>query len=164
MFELLAPIHENLIRQSKALSLLHELMQEEFSQLTDRNPSAVTKTEFSIQELTGQIIAERKSIRSMLHGMRLKEYLEALPVPEDETLRPLPAAILETLDEISSHEQRCARQAEKNTRLVLGLMDQSQGLLEYLHDQLVPKKKEGYSARGRYSNERPQARIIEGNL
>lgn len=164
MYELLAPINESLSRQGKALTLLHKLMQEEFSQLMARNPTEVTKTEFSIQELVGQIISERKSLRGMLHGMRLKDYLEALPQPEEEALRDLPDTIQKSLVSIHKLEQLCARQAEKNTKLVLGLMDQSQGMLEFLHNQLVPQKKESYSAKGTYSNQRPQARILEGKL
>ena len=161
---MLQNIIENLHRQSKGLALLQQLMQEEFALLMSREPRDVTKIEFSVQELMGQLMAERKGIKAMLHGMRLAEYLEALPNKEHPRNAGRVERIHALLQEIDGIEQACAQQAEKNSKLVLALMDQSEKLLVHLHNELTPKKKNGYSNRGTYSNDRPQATLIRGRL
>ncbi len=162
---MLHSIFRNVLRQKKGLDLLLHLMQEEFSLLLGRKPQDITKLEFSIQELLGQLVAERKSLQAMLHGMRLREYLEALPPQEDTQLESLRQAIVQLVGQCDVAEQACAKQAEKNSSLVLALMDQGQKLLQHLHDQLVPKNTNAYSKRGRFSSEsKPRATLISGRL
>jgi hypothetical protein len=61
-------------------------------------------------------------------------------------------------------EQRCARQAEKNTTLSLSLLDQSHDLMAYLHDQITPKNQLVYGSKGGYTTHRPPASILNGRL
>lgn len=160
---MLETIASNLNRQSKALALLLQLMQEEFSLLTSREPKDVTRVEFSIQELMGQILVERKAVKGMLHNMRLVEFLETAAVKHPANAAKS-TTIKALLQEIQELEQECARQAKKNSKLVLALMDQGEKLLHHLHEQIRPNKKDSYSKRGQYSSQRPQASLIRGRL
>lgn len=161
---MLPTIIGNFTRQSKALALLLQLMQEEFSLLMSRAPRDVTKIEFSIQELMGQLMAERKSVKAALHNMRLREYLEALPNKEHPRNKERIAQLDALIEEIEKLEQECARQAAKNSRLVLALMDQSEKLLSHLHSQIRPHKNESYSKHGTFAKDRPEATLIQGRL
>jgi len=160
---MLQTIASNLTRQSKALALLLQLMQEEFSLLTGRDPRDVTRIEFSIQELMGQLVAERKAVKGMLGQVRLAQFLESGPAKHPSN-REKAEVIRALLEEIHGLEQECARQADKNSKLVLALMDQGEKLLHYLHDQLRPKNQDAYSNRGKYAADRPQATLIRGRL
>ena len=160
---MLQRIQQSLSRQSKGVALLGVLMREEFSLLQEHKPQDVTRLEFSIQELMGQLVAERKALKAMLHGMRLMDYLEALALadPAQEALR---AEIYALLQQVDAREQECAKQAEMNSTLVLGLMDQGHKMLAHLQEQVIPKAQAVYSRHGRYSGERPQAALLEGKL
>lgn len=156
-------IFDNLTRQSKGLALLQQLMQEEFSLLKANEPRDITRVEFSIQELMGQLMAERKQLKSMLYGTRLTQFLDT-PSMKHPSNRQRADAIRALMQEIHEHEQLCAKQAEKNSKLVLALMDQGEKLLHHLHGQLRPEKKDSYSKRGTYASNRPQASLIQGRL
>ncbi len=160
---MLQTIIHNLTRQNKGLALLLQLMQEEFSLLKANEPRDVTRVEFSIQELMGQLMAERKQLKGMLYGTRLVQFLDT-PSMKHPSNKGLADAIRALMQEIHEHEQLCAKQAEKNSRLVLALMDQGEKLLYHLHDQLRPKTKDSYSKTGAYTSNRPQAALIQGRL
>ena len=79
-------VHTSLIRQSKALALLCELMEEEYQTLLGHNTDAVVALEFSIQELIRQLAAEKATIMKALAGVRAKEYAASLPQAEGAAL------------------------------------------------------------------------------
>ena len=66
-------IHTSLIRQSKALSLLCELMEEEYAALLDRNTDSVVALEFSIQELIRQLDVEKATVITRMAGVRVAD-------------------------------------------------------------------------------------------
>lgn len=150
-------LRETLIRQDKALDLMYELLKEEFSYLKDRNTDAVMSIEFSIHELLRQLAVEKEGIIRFLGGGRLRDYAQMLP-EEDQLFT------LRIWTSIDKKEQACAKQSSRNTQLSLGLLDQSKGLLNYLHERIIPPQKTAYTRRGVYTQNRPEASLINGRL
>lgn len=148
-----ANIQSTLNRQDKALDLMKELLQEEFSLLMKRDTDAIMTIEFSIHELLRQLATEKESIIKALGGGRLKDYAQMLPDDKKEI-------IISLWLNIDKKEQACAKQASLNTRLSLGLLDQSKDLLNYLHERIVPPQRTGYSRRGTYAKQHPQASVF----
>lgn len=149
--------HGNLVRQHKGLLVLEELVQEEFTHLRSNKPQDVTATEFSIHELMRQLAVERLELRKTLGGKRLKELMPMLPEEQQAVLGKL-------LEDIDVVEQRCARQASVNAKLALALHDQSQNLLDFIHDQIKPKNQNTYGKMGRYTQARPEAALIRARF
>ncbi len=172
---------ENLLRQDKAYMLLELLLKEEFSLLSKRDPEAVTSLEWKVHELTRQIIAEREVVRAMAPG-RLAGLIRELPaelvaadmvpdlqmipgLPEGAAKRSLAELLAQLLKNVDSREQRAVRQAEKNSKLALALMDQSQGMLQFLYDKAAPKEKQQtYSKQGAFKQARGEASLLRGRL
>jgi flagellar biosynthesis/type III secretory pathway chaperone len=152
-----ALIHGNLDRQAKALALLRELLEEEFSLLLARDAGAVMGLELSIHELLRQLAAEKESVIRRLGGGRVLDYAQMLPEEEGGALREL----WKLIDE---REQSCARQATHNTELSLGLMDQSTQILDFLHKRILPPRRETYGRGGRFIQGHPAPSLISGRL
>lgn len=150
-------IRSNLHRQFKALEVLESLLREEFDLLQVRDTDSITNLEFSIHELLRQIAAERLEIKDQMNGTGLKDYAGLLPEEEG-------SEVLRYYHLIDSLEQRCSRQASHNAELSLSLMDQSQGLLSFLHSQIVPHAPATYGSAGRIRYERPGAALITGRM
>ncbi|MCH5277641.1 MAG: flagellar protein FlgN [Desulfovibrionaceae bacterium] len=150
-------IYGNLDRQAKALTLLGELLDEEFSLLVKHDTEAVMGLEFSIHELLRQLSVEKESVIRRLGGGKVLDYAQMLPPEQGEALNELWNAIDEG-------EQNCARQASRNTELSLGLMDQSKHMLDYLHARLLPPQQDTYGRQGRYTQSRPAAALLSGRL
>lgn len=155
-------IQANLGRQSKAVLLLSMLLQEEFSLLMNKDPHGVTGVELVIQELMRQISAERMSMRSFVQKFdpAAQRLSQILPAIEDEQRKDI-ERLLSKIDEL---EQKCGIQATKNHQLAQALLEQSSSMLDFLHKEITPKERNVYSARGRYSNPKPQASLINGRL
>lgn len=148
----------NITRQAKALELLEALQMEEFDLLMARKADEISALEFSIHELLRQIAVEREDLKSSLQGVRLMEYADLLADDDDRKM------IKHILRVVDVAEQRCARQAEKNTALSLALLDQSHELMTFLHEQIAPKHELVYGAKGGYATHRPPASILSGRL
>ncbi|AGW12426.1 flagellar export chaperone FlgN [Megalodesulfovibrio gigas] len=172
---------ERLLRQWKALLVLDHLQQEEFSLLAERQPQAVATIEFSIHELMRQIVDERHAVRAMLQGRRLRALMADLPpelgartlLSDFDHIQGLPVfapevalvEVYETLLKlVDDAEQHCARQAEKNTALALGLYDQSKSLLDFMHKEIQPENGEVYSRKGAMRKSRGAAALVQGRL
>ncbi len=150
-------IHGNLTRQFKALELLEQLLEEEFRLLEQRDTDAVTALEFSVHELLRQIAVERVDLKNTMQGTPLVEYARMLPDEDGEEVNRL-------FSVIDALEQRCARQASRNTELSLALMDQSQAMLSFLHEKITPPVPHTYGAGGRIRQARPAAALVSGRL
>lgn len=124
-------IYGNLDRQAKALTLLGELLDEEFSLLLKHETEAVMGLEFSIHELLRQLAVEKETVIRRLGGGKVLDYAQMLPEEQGE-------ALTELWRRIDAGEQACARRASRNTELSLGLMDQSKRMLDYLHARILP--------------------------
>lgn len=165
-------ILQNMIRQRNGLHLLHHLLKEEFSLLEQHNPQGVTAVEFSIHELMRQLVVEREELRGLLQGKRLVPFIEDMEAkeeaagidtdPEKKTKGQMLRGLFEEIDKM---EQTCARQAERNTEMAMSLYDQTTSLLTFLHKEIVPKKEDVYTAKGRYPQQsRPDASLLKGRL
>ena len=151
-------IHSNLTRQFKGLELLLSLLEEEFEHLCARDTDAVDTLEFSIHELLRQIAGERVELKATMQGAKVLEYAGMLADDEEaQEVRRL-------FYLIDSLEQRSSRQATHNTELSLALLDQSQSLLVFLHNQIPPKQTQCYGRGGRLNDSRPGAAIYSGRL
>jgi hypothetical protein len=155
-------ISENLSRQSKAFTLLLLLLEEEYSRLTERNPQGVSKLEMTLQELMRQLAAERLSLKRLLQetfpgGTRLRDLPGLLGDNGGDETR-------ESLEAIDALEQRCSQQAAKNQQLAMGLLDQSRGMLEFLHKKVQPQNTSAYSAKGRYAKAGSKPALLSGRL
>ena len=150
-------IRGNLNRQFKALELLRSLLLEEFDLLRTRDTDAVTNLEFSIHELLRQIAVERIDLKKTMQDTKLTEYADMLPEDEGTEIRRLYSLI-------DALEQHCSKQASQNAELSLALLDQSQSLLTFLHEQISPRQDNIYAANGRYREARPSAALITGRL
>ena len=155
-------ITENLARQSKAFQLLKLLLEEEYSRLMERKPQSVSRIEMPIQELMRQLAGERITLKRLMNeaapeGVRLRDLPGLLggEAGEDATV---------WLAEIDELEQECSRQAGKNQHLAMGLLDQSRGMLEFLHKKVQPKSENTYSARGRFSKSSAGPKLLSGRL
>lgn len=150
-------IYGNLVRQQKATELLYSLLEEEFALLRENNTEAVVALEFSIHELLRQIASERVDIKGIMQDTKLLEYADMLEPEQGDTIKALVKAV-------DDAEQASARQASYNTRLSLALLDQSQELLDFLQDQVKPKKEFVYGAKGVFRSHRPDAALFSGRL
>jgi hypothetical protein len=154
MFDL---IKGNMTRQFKALELLQTLLLEEFEFLCARDTDSVTTLEFSIHELLRQIAIERVDLKKTMQDTSILEYSGLVPEDEGQEVKRLYYLI-------DSLEQHCSRQASQNAEISLALLDQSQALLVFLHDQITPRPQNTYCAKGKYRDERPSAALISGRL
>lgn len=152
-----AYIHGNLDRQSKGLVLLSTLLEEEFALLVARDTDGIMAVEFSIHELLRQLAVERLTLRDLLDGVRVRDYMTMLPEEDG-------AAIGALLTVIDTFEQQCARQASGNAELSLALMDQSQEMLDFLHRRIVPPEPVTYGRKGGMNGQRSEAALIRGRL
>ncbi|EPR41706.1 FlgN family protein [Desulfovibrio sp. X2] len=153
-------MRENLDRQHKAMVVLYELLQEEFSLLRAGKPQEVTGLEMSIQELIRQIALERAELKSMVLAregtvVRLNVLVDSMPPEEGEPLRKL----VNTIDAL---EQACARQADKNSNLAMALFDQSKSMLEFMQSQIKPKRVDVYARNGRFAQGKSEAALLHG--
>lgn len=160
MFTLL---EENLVRQNKAIMLLKALLEEEFARLQKRNPRGVSQIELSIQELLRQIAAERHSLKRMSLAIDpAAERVHMLYPAMDEKTKESFRSMLAMLDKM---EQLCGMQAAKNQELAQALLDQSSSLLNFMHKEIQPKKRDAYSAKGRFVGPgSSQPTILRGRL
>ena len=148
-------IRGNLVRQKKGMELLLELLEEEFSLLQEHKTEEVVALEFSIHELLRQLADERVAIKKVMQDTRISEYAELLE-PEQG------AEIKELLQGIDEGEQRSAKQASHNTRLSLALLDQSQSLLDFLHEQVAPKQQPTYGGKRAFRPQRTVPSLLSG--
>ena len=148
-------IYGNLNRQTKGLSLLGALLEEEFAYLTERRMDDVASIEFSIHELIRQLTYERQDIINILQGVRLTEYAQMLPPEEKES-------VMKLARELEAAEQACAKQSTLNSELSLALLDQGQELLDYLYSSALPEQAETYNPKGAMYKQRPQAALLSG--
>ena len=155
-------IIDALHRQAKALTLLSELLAEEFTHLRGSDPQAVSGLELSIQKLIQQMFKERSQLKVMVEaiggeGARLQQLAATMP-PEQGV------AVAEALAEIDGLEQHCARLSTRNAELAMALHEQSRDLIDFMQRQINPAAADSYTARGRHPRTRPQAALLQGRL
>ncbi|NJB66980.1 hypothetical protein GGQ74_000620 [Desulfobaculum xiamenense] len=155
-------IRDNMHRQAGALKVLFGLLEEEFACLTGRDPQAVTGIELSVQELLRQVAMERVALRKLVvatvpGAQNMADFVATLPQEDRGEFERL-------LREADEREQACAVQAEKNAQLAYALVEQSRGMLDFMHRQIQPKDTTTYGRSGRYAQHHPQAALLRGRL
>jgi len=150
-------ISEALHRQSQALNVLTELLQEEYQLLIKRDTKSIVALEFSIHELIRQIANEKNNIIKILGGGKLLHYSEMLPSADRGTIKDLYAMI-------DTSEQACSKQASLNAEFSLILLDQSQATYKELQAQATPKVAQTYGRRGAMQTTRPQASFFSSRF
>ena len=155
-------IQENLSRQLRAMLLLKELLEEEFSLLVQRKTTQVSILDLSIQELLRQVADERRALKRLVadvqpNAKRVREVLSIMP----HDMARNTDRLLEGMDRA---EQACGQQAQRNRTMVLGLHDQSRALLEFMHRQIQPKSTGAYSRRGRMTTSSGMPALLSGRL
>lgn len=153
---------ECLSRQAKGMMLLTMIQEEVFSRLGSADPQIVSGLELSIQELIRQLLAEKMLLRRLVEGLkpgakRVAEIMELADEEQRETIEKL-------LQLVDQGEQKSSIQAAKNARLVQGLLEQNSDLLQFFQKQVQPRKNNAYTARGRYTTNTQEARLISGRL
>lgn len=154
MFEIICA---TLNRQSSALSLLTELLEEEYQLLIKRDTKRIVALEFSIHELIRQIANEKHNIIKTLGGGKLLHYAEMLPSEDSETIKRLHLMI-------DTSEQKCCKQASQNAEFSLILLDQSRATFKELQRYATPKVTQTYGPKGVMQVQRPQASVYSGRL
>lgn len=154
-------ILSNLDRQLRAVTLLRQLQEEEFSHLASRDAGGVSSVEFSIQELLRQLAMERHSLHRLYAAVdpkarRLFDIIDRFAPEAAEQARQLHKAI-------DVGEQRCAKLASRNYTMALGLYDVAKSGLDSLRALLVPKKGI-YGAKGRMAVATNSPGILRGRL
>jgi len=159
---MLQKIRGNLRRQEKGLEVLSSLLTEEFSQLTGRDPQAVTKTEFSIHELIRQLAVERLELKAFVQetapsGERLTDILDGFDEAGTKDVRELLALI-------DGREQAVAVQAEKTARMAYALAAQGRNMIDFIQEKIIPENKDTYSSSGRFRKPGTQGALLSGRL
>jgi flagellar biosynthesis/type III secretory pathway chaperone len=162
-------IQANMDRQAKALELLEELLEEEFSHLTGRNPQAISGIEMSIQKLIRHVAMERVELKRLASSVKpgtqnMRDFLANM---DDRAGTPY----RERLERIEAVEKRCAFKSERNSEMALGMLDQSKSMIQYIQDRVnetVNKAKPrtyGANARmGAYAGGASAGSILRGRL
>ncbi|WP_457570524.1 flagellar export chaperone FlgN [Desulfovulcanus sp.] len=153
-------IEEILKRQKMGLFMLETLLQEEFAALRSRDTSKVSSLEFSIQELTRQLMNEKRELKRTLGEAgynSLKEFVL-------QTKGDVQQDLISLVRSMREYEQCCAVQAEQNAELAEALAEQAGKLVKFLHEQLMPKTRQTYSPKGKWHQQTIRASLVRGCL
>ncbi|GAB1409036.1 hypothetical protein MASR1M90_01900 [Desulfovibrionales bacterium] len=150
----------SLTRQTRGTQLLNVLLQEEYSLLRNGKPDQVTGLEMTIQELIRQLVREREFLLRQLQAQgfaRMGAYLDSL-LPEQR------AAFDVLLTKLVDYEQTSARQTTINAELAMALWKQSGSLLSHFQQQVAPRERTTYTAKGTWYNRPTTASLVYGRL
>jgi hypothetical protein len=150
----------SLIRQAKGSELLCQLLREEYALLRAGEPDRVAALEMSIQELIRQLVREREALTARLQAngtTNLAAFLEGLS--------PADRRIFETWRaKVITHEQDSGQLASVNADLAMALWKQSGVLLSHFQNQIAPKERTTYSAKGTWQDRATTATLVRGRL
>lgn len=150
----------SLVRQAKGTELLCQLLREEYSLLRAGEPDRVAALEMSIQDLIRQLVREREALKEHLQAEGMTGLAVFL-----ETLSPAQRRIFETWHaRVITHEQDSGQLASVNADLAMALWKQSGVLLRHFQDQVAPKERNTYSAKGTWQDRATTATLVRGRL
>ena len=150
----------SLIRQAKGTGLLCQLLREEYSLLRAGKPDQVPGLELCNQDLIRQLVREREALISRLHGAGMTNLAVFL-----EGLGPADRRIFETWRaKIITHEQDSGHLASINADLAMALWKQSGVLLRHFQNQIAPRERNTYSAKGTWQDRTTTATLVRGRL
>jgi hypothetical protein len=150
----------SLIRQAKGTELLCQLLREEYALLRAGEPDRVAALEMSIQDLIRQLVREREALKEHLQAEGMSGLAVFL-----ETLSPEQRRIFETWHaRVITHEQDSGQLASVNADLAMALWKQSGVLLRHFQDQVAPRERNTYSAKGTWQDRTTTATLVRGRL
>ncbi len=150
----------SLIRQAKGTELLCQLLREEYALLRAGKPDQVTGLELCIQDLIRQLVREREALIGRLHGAGITTLAVFL-----EGLGPADRRIFETWRaKTITHEQDSGHLASINADLAMALWKQSGVLLRHFQNQIAPRERNTYSAKGTWQDRATTATLVRGRL
>ena len=150
----------SLIRQGKGTELLCQLLREEYSLLRAGAPDKVTGLEMCIQDLIRQLVREREALVHRLQSAGMTNLAVFL-----ETLSAADRRIFETWRaKIITHEQDSGQLASINADLAMALWKQSGVLLSHFQNQVAPRERNTYSAKGTWQDRTATATLVRGRL
>lgn len=153
-------ILSDLIRQAKGTELLCQLLREEYALLRAGEPDRVAALEMSIQDLIRQLVRERETLTGRLRAADMAGLAVFL-----ETLSPEDRLVFETWRaRIVAHEQDSGQLASVNAELAMALWKQSGVLLRHFQDQVAPRQRTTYSAKGTWQDRATTATLVRGRL
>lgn len=153
-------ILKGLIRQAKGAELLCQLLHEEHALLRAGQPDQVAGLEMSIQELIRQLVREREYLTGCLQDAgvaNLAAFLDGLGESERLVFEAWRARII-------VHEQDSGRQATVNADLAMALWKQSGALLGHFQNQVAPRERNTYTAKGTWHDRTATAALVRGRL
>ena len=141
----LTMLKQKLTRILNGLSLLQNLLEEEFACLQNQQMEKVTSLEDSIQTLLEQLEVEKRELRDMgiKHGYaNLPSFYHYLH--QDPELKPI-------LSQLVDKEKQVKKLSAKNQAFVLGLANQVESLLKFLKEnvQKLSQNHTVYTRQGR---------------
>lgn len=149
-----------LIRQANGTELLCQLLREEYSLLRAGQPDLVAGLEMSIQELIRQLVREREYLTGCLKAAglaNLTAFLDGLGESERAVFETWRARTI-------AHEQDSGRQATVNADLAMALWKQSGALLGHFQNQVAPRERNTYTAKGTWRDRTATAALVRGRL
>lgn len=153
-------ILSDLIRQAKGTELLCQLLREEYALLRAGEPDRVAALEMSIQDLIRQLVRERETLTGRLRAADMAGLAVFL-----ETLSPEDRLVFETWRaRIVAHEQDSGQLASVNAELAMALWKQSGVLLRHFQEQVAPRQRTTYSAKGTWQDRATTATLVRGRL
>lgn len=153
-------ILSDLIRQAKGTELLCQLLREEYALLRAGEPDRVAALEMSIQDLIRQLVRERETLTGRLRAADMPGLAVFL-----ETLSPEDRLVFETWRaRIVAHEQDSGQLASVNAELAMALWKQSGVLLRHFQEQVAPRQRTTYSAKGTWQDRATTATLVRGRL
>ncbi|NLW81034.1 MAG: flagellar protein FlgN [Desulfovibrionales bacterium] len=153
-------IFDALHRQAQGTELLCMLLQEEYALLRAGRPDHVAGLEMSIQELIRQLVRERECMRRLLNGWGyagLNDFVGRVDGPSADNF-------LLWRRKLADWEQDCARQATMNADLAMAMWKQSGQLLSHFQNQVAPRERNTYTAKGSWHNRPSTAALVRGRL
>jgi hypothetical protein len=151
---------QSLVRQAKGSELLCTLLQKEHVLLRQGQPDKVAGLEICIQDLIRQLVREREFLTRRLQAAgfdRLAAFLDGLGEAERRVFETWRARII-------AGEQESGRQATVNADLAMALWKQSGALLSHFQNQVAPRERTTYTAKGRWQDRTATATLVRGRL
>ena len=150
----------SLVRQARGTELLCILLREEHALLRQGQPDKVAGLEISIQDLIRQLVREREFLAGRLQAAgfdKLAAFLDGLGEAERRIFETWRARII-------AGEQESGRQTTVNADLAMALWKQSGALLTHFQNQVAPRERNTYTAKGRWQDRTATATLVHGRL
>ncbi|MDQ7031736.1 MAG: flagellar export chaperone FlgN [Desulfonauticus sp.] len=130
---------EKLVRMVKAMNMLKDFLEEEFSYLKNRKLDKISSLEVCIQSLLEQLEVEKKELRKIAYQAghtKINEFLNFISTEREE---------LNTLvKELSELERKVKILSAKNNALAMALARQAVNMFSFLQAEISKKGEDNF--------------------